>query len=38
MSKIWSSVANMVRTFAVKGAGFRSIGVAYAPKLPDALK
>ena len=38
MSKVWSSVANAVRAFAVKGAGFRSIGIAYAPKVPDALK
>lgn len=38
MSKIWSSVANLVRAFAVKGAGFRSIGMAYTPKVPDALK
>ena len=38
MSKIWLCVAKMVRAFAVKGAGLRSIGAAYAPKVPDALK
>ncbi len=38
MNKMWNAVANVVRAFAVKGAGFRSIGIAYAPKIPDSLK
>ena len=38
MSKFWSSVANLVSAFAVKGAGFRSIGFAYAPEVPETLK
>ena len=38
MSKIWSGVAGAVRALAVKGAGFRSIGFMFAPKVPNALK
>ncbi len=38
MSKIWSGVAGAVRALAVKGAGFKSVGIIYAPKVPNALK
>lgn len=38
MSKIWLGVAGAVRALAVKGSGFRSIGLAYAPKVPNMLK
>ena len=31
-------LAGAVRVLAVKGAGFRSVGFAYAPKVPNALK
>ena len=38
MNGLWKMLAVIVKKVAVKGAGFRSIGCTYEPKVPEELK